>query len=188
MEISMRADLKCADGEGGKVAGALMNETVHAITHVVINIDGAELVRRLMPLNTVIEGSMDLLSTRLTREQLETLPPLDEVEIVPTTQAMDMATGAMLEMPIAIEETPKGTIVLDKRTPVEASDGHVGSVNAVLIDPISGAVTHIVLREGHLWDKKVVTIPISNLISITRDEVKLNLTKDAVGLLPATPI
>ena len=36
--------------------------------------------------------------------------------------------------------------------------------------------------------KKVVTIPISNLISITRDEVKLNLTKDAVGLLPATPI
>ena len=188
MEISMRADLKCANGEGGKVAGALMNETIHAVTHVVISIDGAELVRRLLPLNAVTEGSLDVLTTRHTREQLDTLPPLDEIDIVPTTQSMDMATGVLMEMPIAIEDTPKGTLVIDKHTPVEASDGHAGSVDAVLLDPISGAITHIMLREGHLWDKRDVTIPLSNITSITRDEVKLNLTRDDVGALPATPV
>ena len=188
MEISMRADLKCANGNGGKVSGALMNETIHAITHVVISIDGSEMIRRLLPLNTVTEGSLDVLTTRLTREQLDALPPLDELEIVPTMQTMDMATGSLLEMPIAVEDTPKGTLVIDKNMPVEASDGHAGRVDALLIDPISGAVTHIVLREGILWDKKDVTIPLSNLASITRDEVKLNLTKDQVGALPASPV
>ena len=188
MEISMRADLKCANGNGGKVAGALMNEVLHAITHVVISIDGAELIRRLLPLNAVTEGSLDLLTTRLTREQLDTLPPLDEIDIVPTMQSTDMATGTLLEMPLAIEDTPQGTLVIDRHMPVEASDGHAGNVDAVLVDPISGAVTHIVLREGHLWAKKDVTIPLSNLTSITRDEVTLNLTKDAVGSLPATSV
>lgn len=188
MEIPMRAELKCADGEAGKAAGALVNETVRAVTHVVVHLDEDGLVRRLLPLNAVTETTPSQIETRLTRADVDKLPLLDDVEIVPSMQAVDMATGIMAEMPIAIEHAPKGTLVIDKLTPVEASDGHAGSVDAFMVDPVSGAITHVVLREGHFWAKKEVTISAANIGPISHEAVRVTLSRDQIGDLPATPV
>ena len=70
---------------------------------------------------------------------------------------------------------------------VEATDGDVGKVDEFLIDPVTGRITHIVLREGILWDKRDVTIPVSDIDRIEDDTVYLKLDKKAIGNLPSTP-
>ena len=68
---------------------------------------------------------------------------------------------------------------------VEASDGRVGRLDALVLDPKNGDVTHILMREGHLWDKKDVAIPVSGAYFSDKDTVYLKLDKAAVKKLPA---
>ena len=69
-------------------------------------------------------------------------------------------------------------------THVHATDGQVGVVEELIVDPDSARVTHIVLREGHWWGKKEVQIPISAIERGEGDTVYLNLDKKAIGQLP----
>ncbi len=71
---------------------------------------------------------------------------------------------------------------------MEASDGHVGRVDEFLIDPDTDNITHLVLREGHLWGKKDVTIPVSQIDHYKENIVYLKLNKQAIDDLPVIPI
>lgn len=184
MEIPMNAQLKGADGEAGQAVGALIAEATRTVTHLVVHLGDDGPLRRLLPLNTVIETTPDSVLTRLTKQEVDTLSPLDDVELVPSVEPMDLATGMMAERPIAVEEAPKNTLVIDKRMSVEASDGRAGSVDAILVDPVSGALTHIILREGHFWAQRDVTIPAGNISAIRSDAIALNLNKQEIGRLP----
>jgi hypothetical protein len=66
---------------------------------------------------------------------------------------------------------------------VHATDGEIGLVEGLVIDPGSHSVTHVLLQEGHLWGKKEVAIPIS-AVAGTRDGIQLTITKKQVGDLP----
>jgi sporulation protein YlmC with PRC-barrel domain len=70
---------------------------------------------------------------------------------------------------------------------VHASDGHIGQVRGLVIDPGSNRVTHVLLREGHLWGRKDVAIPIS---AVTRaaDHIEVSLSKQQVQDLPPVDI
>ena len=65
--------------------------------------------------------------------------------------------------------------------------GNIGQVEGLVIDPDSRQVTHLLLREGHLWGHKEVAIPIE---AVTRVEVgiRLNLSKQQVEDLPPVTI
>jgi sporulation protein YlmC with PRC-barrel domain len=71
---------------------------------------------------------------------------------------------------------------------VEATDGHVGRVDKFLVDQATGHITHLVLREGHLWGQKDVTAPISQIDHIEEDTVYLKLDKHAIESLPTIPV
>jgi hypothetical protein len=44
-------------------------------------------------------------------------------------------------------------------------------------------VTHILLKEGHLWGRKQVAIPVSAITSVA-DGIRLSITKKQVEGLP----
>jgi hypothetical protein len=67
---------------------------------------------------------------------------------------------------------------------VEATDGHVGRVDEFLVDPMDGHITHLVLREGHLWGEKYVTISVSQIARLEEDAVYLKLDKQSIEALP----
>ncbi|WP_054700240.1 PRC-barrel domain-containing protein [Desulfosarcina cetonica] len=69
-----------------------------------------------------------------------------------------------------------------------ASDGKIGKVDEFLINPLNDQISHIVLREGHLWGPKDVTIPVSQIKRIDDGVVHLKMNKDTVAGLPGTPI
>jgi hypothetical protein len=55
---------------------------------------------------------------------------------------------------------PAGETEVCPGDPVRALDGEIGQVQGVLVDA-DEQVTHVLLKEGHLWGRKKVAIPIS---------------------------
>jgi sporulation protein YlmC with PRC-barrel domain len=91
-------------------------------------------------------------------------------------------------IPVEHEHMPAGELAVRRGTQVEAADGHVGRVDEFLVDPKDEHITHLIMREGHLWGQKDVSIPLSAIKRIGENTVYLKLSKDEVGALPAIPI
>ena len=75
-----------------------------------------------------------------------------------------------------------------RNTTVKATDGDVGKVDEFLVDPRNDSISHLVLREGHLWGEKDVTIPVSEIDKINEDAIMLKLTKKEIELLPSIQV
>jgi sporulation protein YlmC with PRC-barrel domain len=86
---------------------------------------------------------------------------------------------------IVIEDRiPEGEVEVRRGEQVHATDGAIGHVQGLVVDPSDQHVTHFLLDEGHLWGKKRVAIPISAVTGVD-DGVQLSLTKGEVEELPS---
>jgi hypothetical protein len=85
---------------------------------------------------------------------------------------------------IASDRVPAGEVEVRRGDPVHASDGFIGSVAGLIVDPADLHVTHVLLAEGHLWGRKQVSIPIG---AMTRrdQEIRVDLTKEQIEGLPS---
>jgi hypothetical protein len=70
----------------------------------------------------------------------------------------------------------------------QATDGHVGQVEEFLVDPASEHITHLMMREGHLWGQRDVAIPISGIDHLEDGAVHLTLSKGEIEALPSIPV
>jgi len=66
---------------------------------------------------------------------------------------------------------------------VHATDGAIGHVEGLVINPGNYHVTHVLLQEGHLWGRKEVAIPISAVTGV-EGGIQLSMTKQDVEDLP----
>jgi sporulation protein YlmC with PRC-barrel domain len=80
-----------------------------------------------------------------------------------------------------------GEVVVRRDQPVHATDGEIGRVQGLVIDPRNHRVTHVLLQEGHLWGRKDVAIPVAVVARLDKG-VALSITKQEVGDLPAIEI
>jgi uncharacterized protein YrrD len=71
---------------------------------------------------------------------------------------------------------------------VEATDGYVGQVDELLINSNSMQVMYLVLLERHIFHRREITIPISQVDHIAEGTIYLKLDRQGVEALPTTPI
>ena len=85
------------------------------------------------------------------------------------------------------DSVPLGEVQIRHGDHVHATDGEIGRVEGLVIDPDNHQVTHVLLQDGHLWGHKEVAIPIG---AVTDAEIgiRLNLSKEQVENLPAVDI
>jgi hypothetical protein len=95
---------------------------------------------------------------------------------------MGVGTGLGLQS-TTFDRVPLGEVEVRRGDFVRATDGAIGRVRGLLVDPHDHHLTHVLLDEGHLWGEKEISIPIGAVTSFD-DGVQLNLTKDEVGALP----
>jgi sporulation protein YlmC with PRC-barrel domain len=84
---------------------------------------------------------------------------------------------------VTYDSVPAGEVEIRRGDHVQATDGHIGRVQGLVIDRGSGHVTHVLLQEGHLWGRREVAIPVSAVAS-TGDGIQLTITKQEVQDLP----
>jgi sporulation protein YlmC with PRC-barrel domain len=85
------------------------------------------------------------------------------------------------------DSVPEGEVEVRRGEHVFATDGAIGRVQGLVVQPGDHRVTHVLLDEGHLWGQKRVAIPIVAVKDV-EDGVRLNLTKDEVRDLPAVEV
>jgi sporulation protein YlmC with PRC-barrel domain len=210
VDIPLNADVHCTDGLCGRSTHIIVNPVTRQMTHIVVEEREFPRTQHLVPLETVIESRPALIRLHCTREELAAIEPFIETEFVEADPsyialtygiAMEMEAEAeggymtwpyvlpdMATMPVEHERVPPGELAVRRGTRVAATDGRVGRVDEFLVDPANEYITHLILREGHLWGQKDVTIPVSEIKRIEEDMVYLKLSKKQVGALPTIPI
>jgi hypothetical protein len=61
-------------------------------------------------------------------------------------------------------------------------------VDEFVVSPANGEITHLLLREGHPWGCREVTIPVSAIECIEGRTVHTKLDKRGVQALPPVPV
>lgn len=79
---------------------------------------------------------------------------------------------------------PVGEVAIRRGDHVHATDGEIGSVQGLVVDPRNHHVTHVLLQEGHVLSHKDVAIPIANVVGFD-DQIRLNLSVAEVEHLPS---
>jgi sporulation protein YlmC with PRC-barrel domain len=100
-----------------------------------------------------------------------------------------LGTIGMASGPHAViyDRVPAGEVQVRRGDRVHATDGAIGRVRGLVVDPGDHHVTHVLLDEGHLWGEKTVAIPIAAVKDVA-DGVQLDLTKDQVRDLPPVEV
>jgi sporulation protein YlmC with PRC-barrel domain len=191
MDIPINAEVQCANGSCGRSTYVVLNPATRRVTHLVVREQHFPHAEHLVPVDWVVETTPAHIRLRCTAMELVEAEPFIEMEYI-TVEMPPYAAGESLSpyrtVPLEHEQIPPGELALEPGARVQATDGRVGRVDELLVEPTSGRITHLVLREGHLWGQKDVTIPVAQIDRIEEDMVYLKLDKHAVAALPATPV
>jgi hypothetical protein len=184
-EFTMGARASCSDGYCGVVRRAILDPAARTVTHLVIEphhgIGG-----RLVPLD-LVEGTAGEVRLRCTLDEFGRLDPAEEV-LADTWSgggdysSLGMGLGARTPL-VVTHAVPLGETEVERHDSVHAVDGEIGQVEGFVVDPADEKVTHILLKEGHLWGRRQVAIPASAVASVD-DGIQLNITKQQVEDLP----
>jgi sporulation protein YlmC with PRC-barrel domain len=199
MDIPLNVDVHCPDGRCGRSTHIIINPALEKITHLVVKEQWPSKVERLVPVSWVSTTTREVIVLKYEREifrQLQTFNQTDFIQREESRYASDPALTLMWPYTVPVRQVIEDEhrmvspeeLAVRRGARVKATDGRIGQVDEFLVDPDSGYITHLVLREGLPWDKKHITIPISDIARIQEDTVFLKLNKERVKALPAIPI
>lgn len=206
-EFTIGSDVSCSDGSCGELRRVVVDPVARALTHLVVEARHRRGTGHLVPIDLVTSSGAEIrLSCSVA--QFEALEDAEETRFLPGAlgqwgygqdqmlshpyyglgmggmgmggMGMGMGVGPQ---PIIFDRVPVGEVEVRRGEHVQATDGPIGKVQGLVVDPHHHQVTHVLLDEGHLWGKKRVAIPIGAVTGVD-DGVQLNLTKDAVRDLP----
>jgi sporulation protein YlmC with PRC-barrel domain len=89
---------------------------------------------------------------------------------------------------VTVDSVPSGEVDIRRDLTVCATDGEIGQVQGLVVEPGGHQVTHVLLPAGHLRGRKEVAIPISAVTKIGTMLIHLGLTKHQVKDLPPVAI
>lgn len=197
MDIPLHADVDCSDGPGGQTTAVIVDPHTNKLTDIVVRESGLIGVEYIVPVELVAQSDASHVVLSCTRAKLaeqqtfiayQYQPIPDEVPLAylgPTVYQPYSLLDQEMNVPVGHESTPFGELALHRGATVRAADGRVGHVDDLSIDQRTHAISHIILREGHLWGAKDIAIRVAQIDRIDEDEVFLKLTKAEIEQLPA---
>jgi len=201
MEIPVGVEVICGTQVCGRSRYLVINPVNDQVTHLVVAKKAFPHTEYLVPVDWILESTATSTRLRCSPTELAGMDRFmqtdyinpDEVETsVPYEESSVLLWpyGAYRseQMPHKHAHIPAGEVVIRRNSRVKATDGSIGKVDELLVNPVNDCISHLIMREGHLWGTKDVTIPVSEIEKIDDDVVYLKLDKQAIAALPATPI
>jgi sporulation protein YlmC with PRC-barrel domain len=210
MQLRLEEHVHTADGVSGTLADVVIDPAKRTVTHVVVRAGEPDPTARLVPLQLVTGGDKpgDAVSLTCTAEEFARLEsvqgyaylPVDErpapdsqwdvgvedVVMMPSYQGADLGVYTAEIDPnvgVTYDRVPKGEVEIRHSSVVASSDGHeVGTVYAIVAD--GGAITDVVVEKGHLWWKRVVSVPAASVATLETNAIGLGVTKGEFSKLP----
>jgi sporulation protein YlmC with PRC-barrel domain len=205
INIPIDAGVGCVDGVCGVSTHIVINPISKKVTHLVVKQKEFPYIERMVPVEWITQTTSNLIQLDCTKEKFGHLELFIETEYVrlepsdippsvpvPFTGRAAYWPYSLPEseryVPVEHERVPPGEFAIRRGARVEATDGHVGQVDEFLVNPKDEHITHLIMREGHLWGQKDVSIPLSAIDHIEENNVHLKLSKSEIEALPAIQI
>jgi sporulation protein YlmC with PRC-barrel domain len=206
-DYTIGVEVTCSNGVCGDLSRVVIDPVGRVLTHLVVEPKHQQGQGRLVPINLVAATGEEI-RLRCSAAEFDALEKAEETHFLPEMgEQLGYGAGQALAWPyyagggmvdagmggMVMTNTPQ--LVIDDRVPegevdvrrgerVHATDGNIGRVRGLVVDPKDHHVTHVLLEEGHLWGKKDVAVPISAVKEVSADGVRLNVTRDEVRDLP----
>jgi hypothetical protein len=209
MEFTFGSRASCSDGHCGELTRTIFDPAKRTVTHLVIEPRHRPGAGRLVPIE-LADAAGGEISLRCTLAEFDRLDASEDIELAQGLDysggygpdavvgygnvggmgvggsASGLGIGASLghETPTVISDNvPEGEGEVARHDHVHATDGLIGELNGFVVDPGDHRVTHILLREGHLWGRHEIAIPVT-AVTAADPIIRLNLTKKQVEELP----
>jgi hypothetical protein len=208
------ADVRCTDKESGKLISLVVSPGDDVVTHLVVEAARREIPARLVPFDRVDTepsgraGGQIMLTC--TVAEFEWLDPAEATYSYPEDAGNQVRPGSSsAAWPEYAPPGPMGgpglpadpgpgqesTVdIVPDRLPGEdevgrgqhahATDGDIGHVEGIVVDSGTGRVAFVLLRTGHLWNRKAVLVPRSAVAAVGADGFHLDITTKQVHDLP----
>lgn len=200
IDLFLNVEVRCSNGPAGRSTHVIGNPINREITHLVVKSYLPPFHEYLVPVDQVEETANNQIKLKCTRDALNKMQPFEVEEYrqaeMPGYLCWTNAVPAVVVMTDEVEthvlvkrqNVPAVEIALQRGARVEATDGYVGQVDDLLIDSNSVQVTHLVLQEKHIFQKREITIPVSQIDHINENTIYLKLDRQSIEELPTTPI
>jgi sporulation protein YlmC with PRC-barrel domain len=210
-ELDIGSEVTCTDGVCGVLSRVVLDPIAKAITHLVVEPKHGHAAGRLVPIRYVTSAGKQT-QLNCTKAEFDGLDEAEESEYLPVGPVLGYERGDVFMLPFyglhlggagptsmpltsgtthsesqTDDRIPTGKVEIRRGDPVHATDGDIGHVEGLVVDPADHHVTHFLLQEGHLWGQKRVAIPIGAAEHVG-DIIRLNLSKDQVRDLPAIDV
>lgn len=211
-QYTIGAKVTCGDGVCGALRCVVIDPVARVLTHLVVEPKHSQGQGRLVPID-LAESTAQEVTLRCSVAEFDALEAAEETHFLPGTgEQMGYGAGQALAWPyyglgggmsgigmggmgmangpqVVIEDrVPAGEVEVRRGEHVHASDGDIGRVHGLVIDPGDHRVTHVLLEQGHLWGKKEIAIPIGAVKDVAADGVRLDLTREDVRDLPSVGV
>ena len=206
MPFRIGADASCTDGACGQVSRIIVNPVAREVTHLAVDPKHRQGPGRLVPVD-LVDATTGQIRLRCTLAEFRTLQPAQETESVPDLDPTGHQHSASNQVKwvlsaigpwsarrdpsrpeaaqqATVDSVPSGTVDIHRELTVCATDGEIGQVQGLVVEPGGHQVTHVLLQKGHLPGRKEVSIPISAVTKIGTFFIHLSLTKHQVKDLP----
>jgi sporulation protein YlmC with PRC-barrel domain len=205
------ADARCTDGACGQVSRIIVNPVTREVTHLAVDPKHRPGPGRLVPVD-LVDATTGQIQLRCTLAEFQTLPPAQETEAVPNLDPTGTGTQTtpltgvnwLLRYPwmrgardrgepkapqqVTVDSVPSGGVAIHRGLTICATDGEIGQVQGLVVEPGGHQVTHVLLQKGHMPGRKEVAIPIGAVTKIGTLLIHLSLTRHQVKDLPPVDI
>jgi sporulation protein YlmC with PRC-barrel domain len=200
------ADASCTDGACGLVSRIIVDPVAREVTHLAVDPEHRHGPGRLVPVD-LADAATGQIRLCCTLAEFRALRPAQETGVVPDLDPTGHShsppdqvkwvlspigpyprrrdtrePGAPQE--VTVDSVPSGEVDIRRELTVCATDGEIGQVQGLVVEPGGHQVTHVLLRAGHLRGRKEVAIPIGAVTKIGTLLIHLSLTRHQVKDLP----
>jgi len=208
MPFRIGAGARCTDGVCGQVSRIIVNPVTREVTHLAVGPQHRPGPGRLVPVD-LIDTTTGQIRLGCTLAEFQALRPAQEIEAVrdldptghghPGVQKPLHLGGGVVWVPpdagepeappqVTADSVPSGEADIHRGLTVCATDGEIGQVQGLLVEPGGHQVTHVLLQKGHMPGRKEMAIPIGAVTKIGTLLIHLSLTKHQVKDLPPVDI
>jgi len=206
--LRIGAEVNCTDGVRGEVRSLVLDPADDSVTHLVAEERHRQGLGQLVPFGQVTGATAGAVQLGCTTAEFDQFEPADETQFLPGTRGyQDYGPEQVISWPyqggrggepgvqagdapwvsqtITTDRVPEGETEIPRGEHVHASDGDIGRVQGIVVDPGTRHVTYVLLQEGHLLSRKEVRIPRDAVARVDEDGFHLSITRQDVQDLHA---